>query len=138
MALIVEFNPDTRAEFLEPTFKQHPDFEEQLKAEFIYCKTNKVTTDIFGNDAIFTFPPYAVEAQLARIHIKLPNEAPWPHGLPDRQKKSNTYLVYAQHMWDPSRFSILALVTPAHDLMSAENTQLISRFSQYAEDFHSR
>ena len=113
MALIVEFNPDTRAEFLEQTFTQYPDFEEQLKAEFIYCKTNKVTTDIFGNDAIFTFPPYAVEAQLARIHIKLPNEAPWPHGLPDRQKKSNTYLVYAQHMWDPSRFSILALVTPS-------------------------
>ena len=78
MALIVEFNPDTRAEFLEPTFKQHPDFEEQLKAEFIYCKTNKVTTDIFGNDAIFTFPQYAVEAQLARIHIKLPSER---HGL---------------------------------------------------------
>ncbi|WP_431195833.1 type II toxin-antitoxin system YafO family toxin [Klebsiella quasipneumoniae] len=69
---------------------------------------------------------------------QITEEAPWPHGLPDRQKKSNTYLVYAQHMWDPSRFSILALVTPAHDLMSVENTQLISRFSQYAENFHSR
>lgn len=138
MALIVEFNPDTRSEFLEPTFKQYPDFENQLKAEFIYCKTNNVTTNIFGNDAAFTFPPYAVEAQLSRVHIKLPNEAPWPHGIPDHQKKSNTYLVYAQYMWNPSSYSILALVTPAHDLMSSKNTQLISRFSAYAEDFHSR
>lgn len=87
MALIVEFNPDTRSEFLDPTFKKYPDLESQLKAEFIYCKTKNVTTNIFGNDAIFTFPSYAVEAQLSRVHIKLPSEAPWPHGIPDRQRK---------------------------------------------------
>ena len=138
MALKVEMNPDTRAEFLEPDFIRYPDLENKLRAEFIYCKTNNVTTNIFGHDAIFTFPYYAVDAKLSRIHIKLPSETPWPYGTPDRNKKSNTYLVYAQHMWDPSSYSILALVTPAHDLMSPENTQLISRFSQYAEAFHSR
>ncbi|HBZ8963358.1 TPA: hypothetical protein MNM85_004530 [Citrobacter freundii] len=31
-----------------------------------------------------------------------------------------------------------ARVTPAHDLMSAANTQLISHFSACAEDFHNR
>ncbi|EGH2970222.1 hypothetical protein ID988_004118 [Salmonella enterica] len=67
-----------------------------------------------------------------------PDEQPWPPRTPDRQKKSNTYLVYAQHLWNPDRYSILAVVTPAHDLMSAANTQLISHFSACAEDFHNR
>lgn len=138
MALIVEINPDTRAEFLDPTFKKFPGLEQQLIDEFIYCKEHNATTDTFGNDAVFTFPPYAVDAQLARIHIKLPDEQPWPPRTPDRQKKSNTYLVYAQYLWHPDRYSILALVTPAHDLMSAANTQLISHFSDCAEDFHNR
>lgn len=88
MALIVEINPDTRAEFLDPTFNKFPGLEQQLIDEFIYCKEHNATTDIFGNDAVFTFPPYAVDAQLARIHIKLPDEQPWPPRTPDRQKKS--------------------------------------------------
>lgn len=66
MALIVEINPDTRAEFLDPTFNKFPGLEQQLIDEFIYCKEHNATTDIFGNDAVFTFPPYAVDAQLAR------------------------------------------------------------------------
>ena len=58
MALIVETNPDTRAAFLDPTFKKFPGLEQQLIEEFIYCKEHNTTTDTFGSDAVFTFPPY--------------------------------------------------------------------------------
>lgn len=59
-----------------PHFQKVPGLEQQLIEEFIYCKEHNATTDTFGSDAVFTFPPYAVDAQLARIHIKLPDEQP--------------------------------------------------------------
>lgn len=134
----VEINPDTRAQFLEPTFSKYPGFEQQLVAEFKYCKDRNITTDIFGNDAAFTFPSAAVDAQLFRIHIKLPGEKPWPPGTTDFKKTSDTYLIYAQHMWEPTHYSIMGVVTPAHTLMSSRNTQLIVHFAECAEQFHSR
>lgn len=134
----VEINPETRAKFLEPSFLKYPDLENQLIAEFKYCKDNNASTSTFGNDSAFTFPPFAVEAQLYRFHIKLPNEQSWSANIADYKKTSNTYLVYAKHMWDDNRYSILAVVNPAHTLMPAGNNQLISYFSACAERFHER
>lgn len=135
---VVEINPETREKFLEPSFLKYPGLEEQLIAEFKYCKDNNVTTEVFGNDSHFPFPDCAVKAQLYRIHIKLPGDPPWPSRATDFQKKSDTYLVYAQNLWDDNHYSILAVLNPAHTLMPNNNTGLITYFSECAERYHSR
>lgn len=107
MALTAEYSEVTWGEFFQPTFSAFPHLETQLKAEFLTYKSTGAPSNLLGRDAPFDFPPFAVDANVQHIHVNL-------------------------HF----QFLLMGLVTPAHTRMPAHDNQLLSYFSQAAEDFH--
>lgn len=136
MALTAEYSKVTWSEFFQPTFNAVPHLAIQLKAEFLTYKSTGAPSDLLGRDAPFDFPPFAVEANVQHIHVNLHFQLSWNARQQNYKRTSNHYLIYTEHMWENGYFLLMGLVTPAHTRMSSHDNQLLSYFSQVAEDFH--
>lgn len=134
--MIAEYSQETWADFFQPTFKQYPALEAQLKTEFIIYKETGTPSVLLGRDAPFDFPPFAVNANVQHIHVNLHHEKAWSRRQANYNRTSNHYLVYTEHMWETERFLLIGLVTPAHEKMPGGDNRLLSYFAEVAERFH--
>lgn len=70
------------------------------------------TTGWLGNLGRFERRAKAMESGIWKMHILPLTEKPWPASLPLHRRKSDNYLVYAQH-WDYSNhYQVVAVIMP--------------------------
>lgn len=70
------------------------------------------TAGWLGNQGRFERNMKAIESGIWKMHILPVSEKPWPQGMPVHQRKSDNYLVYAQHWYHDSHYQIIAVIIP--------------------------
>ncbi|KTQ46848.1 type II toxin-antitoxin system YafO family toxin [Enterobacter cancerogenus] len=94
MALTAEYSHVAWDAFFQPTFAVRPELESQLKAEFITYKTTGAPSNLLGRDALYDFPPFAVEANVRHIHLNLHFQLTWSAKQENYNRTSDHYLIY--------------------------------------------
>ncbi len=84
-----------------------------------------------GCQGRFEFNMKAMESGIWKLHIRPLNEKPWPAKVMLHNRKSDNYLVYAQHWYYENHYQVIAVVIPdAH----ARIDKLMSRLIRMVED----
>lgn len=89
----------------------------------------------FGNLGRFERNVNAIQSGIWKLHIRLTDEGGWPPSQKQSERKSNNFLIYAQH-WDcRDHYQILAVLSPdAHEKV---DKLLPSLISSVEKEFHS-
>ncbi|MDE9589281.1 type II toxin-antitoxin system YafO family toxin [Xenorhabdus bovienii] len=96
-------------------------------------KNGGLRPDIFGDEGRWEDHASLCASFVFKIHIKLPDEEPWPAKMPVAARKSNSYLVYTRHWCEPEKYQLISIMTPnAHELA---RTSFLSVLVDRAEDF---
>lgn len=90
---------------------------------------------VFGNEGQWEDSGRLRDSFVFKIHIRLPDEKPWPAKLPAAARKSNSYLVYSRHFLYPDKYQLISIMTPnAHELA---RTSYMAEIERRAEEFQS-
>ncbi|EFO2900427.1 type II toxin-antitoxin system YafO family toxin, partial [Escherichia coli] len=90
---------------------------------------------VFGNEGQWEDSGRLRDSFVFKIHIRLPDEQPWPAKLPAASRKSNSYLVYSRHFLYPDKYQLISIMTPnAHELA---RTSYMAEIERRAEEFQS-
>ncbi|MFW5391032.1 type II toxin-antitoxin system YafO family toxin [Yersinia sp. 2544 StPb PI] len=114
---------------------EHPDMAKQYAGILEEWKNGAPIPAIFGGEGQWEDNKRLENSFVYKIHIRLPNEKPWPLSTPVAGRKSNCYLVYARHCWYPDRYQIISIMAPnGHELA---RTSFLGELERRAEEFHS-
>ncbi|AXF75323.1 type II toxin-antitoxin system YafO family toxin [Erwinia tracheiphila] len=117
----------------------HPDVEyPAMAAQYARIledwKNTHILPVIFGSEGQWEDNKRLEQSAVYKIHIRLPDAPPWPDRLPQARRKSDCYLVYVRHCWEPDRYQVISIMAPdAHELA---RTSFLAVLEQRAEDFH--
>lgn len=90
----------------------------------------------FGNEGQRENSGRLRDSFVFKIHIRLPDEKPWPAKLPATARKSDSYLVYSRHFLYPDKYPLISIMTPnAHELA---RTSYMAEIERRAEEFQNR
>ncbi|HHI2551372.1 TPA: type II toxin-antitoxin system YafO family toxin [Klebsiella aerogenes] len=89
----------------------------------------------FGNLGRFERNVSATQSGIWKLHLRLTDEGGWPASQKQSERKSDNFLIYAQH-WDcRDHYQILAILSP--DAHKQADKVLPSLISNVEKDFHS-
>lgn len=98
-------------------------------------KSKGVLPPVFGNEGQWEDNGRLRDSYVFKIHIRLPDEKPWPAKLSASARKSNSYLVYTRHFLEPDKYQLISIMTPnAHELA---RTSYMAEIERRAEEFQS-
>lgn len=98
-------------------------------------KEKGVLPSVFGNEGQWEDSGRLRDSFVFKIHIRLPDEKPWPAKMAGAARKSNSYLVYSRHFLYPDRYQLISIMTPnAHELA---RTSYMAEIERRAEEFQS-
>lgn len=98
-------------------------------------KNKGVLPPVFGNEGQWEDNGRLRDSYVFKIHIRLPDEKPWPAKLSAPARKSNSYLVYTRHFLYPDKYQLISIMTPnAHELA---RTSYMAEIEHRAEEFQS-
>jgi len=70
----------------------------------------------FGSHGGFERSYEAMAANIKKIHLKLPEDKPWPPEYSLSQRTCDNYLIYTKHLYNDEHYQILAIISPnAHE-----------------------
>ncbi|HBK4690044.1 type II toxin-antitoxin system YafO family toxin [Serratia ureilytica] len=113
------------------------DIAEQYAHVLQNWKNGGALPTVFGNEGQWEDNKRLMDSFIFKIHIKLPNEAPWSKKMPAAARKSNSYLVYSRHFLYPDQYQLISIMTPnAHELARTSYTgELERRAEQFQSSF---
>lgn len=96
-------------------------------------KEEGVLPSVFGYEGAWEQSGPLVASYVSKIHIRLPEEKPWPKEMPAPARKSNSYLVYARHWADANNYHIISIMSP--DAHRMARTSFLAELERRAEKF---
>lgn len=139
MEFEISINSETRKDFFDATFLKHPTLEASIVEDFRRYKENGELPSYFGTDVAYTEPHAALKSGIMHIHIKFPPGS-FPANRPQSDRKclkgdpeNDAALVYVQGELYENRYSLLAILNPAHE--QARDPSIMSPLCQIAQNF---
>ncbi|KLG23254.1 toxin YafO [Enterobacter roggenkampii] len=128
------WNTESYEKFLAPTFRIKPDWERDLLHDFITLKSSTfgVIPAIFGKDGPYTEPSAVATSGLYHVHLLLSKED--RKGSNQRNKTSNSALVYTRHIRVQDVYSLLAIF-PVNAHAFGRDPVIMTQLARYAKAF---
>ncbi|WP_089168814.1 type II toxin-antitoxin system YafO family toxin [Azotobacter chroococcum] len=133
MKAVVRIHPETYGPLFSDVAKDFPGLIDTLIADFKRYVDQGELPDYFGRDVPYVEPAAAFNARLMHLHLKVPPGS-FPARRPQRDRTSDTALVYVRGELEEHEYCLLALFHPgAHK--QARNPAIMQSLARLAKKF---
>ncbi|MGP3146049.1 type II toxin-antitoxin system YafO family toxin [Serratia bockelmannii] len=112
---------------------EHPHIAQAYASLLQNWKNGAPRPLMFGNEGQWESNSRLRDSLVYKIHIRLPDEEPWPPSTPVLNRKSDNYLVYCVCWHDETKYQLISIMSPGAHSMA--NTSFMAELERRAEGF---